>query len=163
MGIIVAAAAVMELIGVQRARGRDLATGIVLGAGFGLAALFLYLGTISSSTTGATVTILFGSIFALDASTLPLVAVLGAIALGDDLVDLPTAAARLGQPRARRPRGASRCGSIGCLYLLALAARGRAVCADDRLDPLDRAAGRPGRHRAAAHRRPGRAIVCRRG
>ncbi len=41
-----AAAGAMELIGIQRARGRDLATGIVLGAGFGLAALFLYLGTI---------------------------------------------------------------------------------------------------------------------
>ena len=55
----------MELIGIQRARGRDLATGIVLGAGLGLAALFLYLGTTYDSTTGATVTILFGSIFAL--------------------------------------------------------------------------------------------------
>ena len=45
VGIAVAAAGAMELIGIQRARGRDLATGIVLGAGFGLAALFLYLGT----------------------------------------------------------------------------------------------------------------------
>jgi zinc/manganese transport system permease protein len=80
VGISVAAAAVMELIGIQRARGRDLATGIVLGAGFGLAALFLYLGT-HSSTTGATITILFGSIFQLDTSILPLVAVFGAIAL----------------------------------------------------------------------------------
>jgi zinc/manganese transport system permease protein len=80
VAISVAAAGVMELIGVQRARGRDLATGIVLGAGFGLAALFLYLGTTTVSTTGATVTILFGSIFALDTSVLPLVAVFGAIA-----------------------------------------------------------------------------------
>ena len=85
VGISVAAAAVMELIGIQRARGRDLATGIVLGAGFGLAALFLYLGTMSS-TTGATVTILFGSIFELDTSILPLVAVFGAIALAMILV-----------------------------------------------------------------------------
>ena len=80
--VALAAAGVMELIGVQRARGRDLATGIVLGAGFGLAALFLYLGTTYNNTTGATVTILFGSIFALAPSTLPLVAVLAAIALG---------------------------------------------------------------------------------
>jgi zinc/manganese transport system permease protein len=43
VGISVAAAGIMELIGIQRARGRNLATGIVLGAGFGLAALFLYL------------------------------------------------------------------------------------------------------------------------
>lgn len=80
--VSLAAAGVMELIGIQRARGRDLATGIVLGAGFGLAALFLYLGTTYTNTTGATVTILFGSIFTLAPSTLPLVAVLSAIALG---------------------------------------------------------------------------------
>jgi zinc/manganese transport system permease protein len=70
LAISVAAAGVMELIGIQRARGRDLATGIVLGVGFGLAALFLYLGTTFNSNTGATVTILFGSIFALNHSTL---------------------------------------------------------------------------------------------
>jgi zinc/manganese transport system permease protein len=80
--VSLAAAGAMELIGVQRARGRDLATGIVLGAGFGLAALFLYLGTTYNNTTGATVTILFGSIFALSSSTLPVVAVLAALALG---------------------------------------------------------------------------------
>jgi len=86
VGISVAAAAVMELIGIQRARGRDLATGIVLGAGFALAALFLYLATTTQSTTGATVTILFGSIFALDTSILPLVAAFGAVALTTVLV-----------------------------------------------------------------------------
>lgn len=80
LGIALAAAAVMELIGIQRARGRDLATGVVLGAGFGLAALFLYLGT-TSSTTGATITILFGSIFALRDSDLPVTAALGAVVL----------------------------------------------------------------------------------
>jgi len=77
----VAAAAVMELIGIQRARGRDLATGIVLGLGFGLAALFLYLGTSSGSTTGATVTILFGSLWGISSSELPLVLVLGGIVI----------------------------------------------------------------------------------
>ena len=76
LGISVAAAGAMELIGIQRARGRDLATGIVLGAGFGLAALFLYLGT-TDNTTGATITILFGSIFALNSSILPLVIAFG--------------------------------------------------------------------------------------
>jgi zinc/manganese transport system permease protein len=82
VGIAVAAAGLMELVGIQRARGRDLATGIVLGAGFGLAALFLYLGTTMTSTTGATVTILFGSVFALDPSILPLALALSALALG---------------------------------------------------------------------------------
>ena len=61
----------MEMIGVQRRRGRDVATGVVLGAALGLAALFLYLGTQSSSTTGASFTILFGSIFVITTSTIP--------------------------------------------------------------------------------------------
>ena len=78
-GISVAASAAMELIGIQRVRGRDLATGIVLGFGFGLAALFLYLGSNDESTTGATISVLFGSIFAISSSSLPLVLGLGAI------------------------------------------------------------------------------------
>jgi len=65
------AAAFMEMIGVQRRRGRDVATGVVLGAALGLAALFLYLATQSSSTTGASFTILFGSIFVITTSTVP--------------------------------------------------------------------------------------------
>jgi zinc/manganese transport system permease protein len=65
------AAAFMEMIGVQRRRGRDVATGVVLGAALGLAALFLYLGTQQSSTTGASFTILFGSVFVLTSSTVP--------------------------------------------------------------------------------------------
>jgi zinc/manganese transport system permease protein len=77
----VAAAATMDLIGIQRPRGRDLATGIVLGLGLGVAALLLYLVTTLRNTTGATVTILFGSIFTVTVSTLPLVALLGAVAL----------------------------------------------------------------------------------
>src|ERR1700748_1864778 len=47
------AAAFMEMIGIPRRRGRDVATGVVLGAALGLAALFLYLGTQYNSTTGA--------------------------------------------------------------------------------------------------------------
>jgi zinc/manganese transport system permease protein len=77
----VTAAAAMDLIGVQRPRGRDLATGIVLGVGLGGAALLLYLVTTLRNTTGATVTILFGSVFTVPVSTLPLVALLGALAL----------------------------------------------------------------------------------
>ena len=77
----VVAAGVMELIGIRRPRGRDVATGIVLGTALGLAALFLYEDTISSSTTGATVNVLFGSIFTLPPGTTPVVAALGAAAL----------------------------------------------------------------------------------
>lgn len=71
----------MELLGTERHRGRDLATGVLLGAGLGLSALLLYLSTTSQSTSGAAVTVLFGSIFAVSRSTLPLVAVVGVLAL----------------------------------------------------------------------------------
>ena len=72
----------MDLIGVQRVRGRDVATGVVLGAATGLAALFLYLDSTSQAVTGATQQILFGSIFTVDSSTVPVVGVCGLLALG---------------------------------------------------------------------------------
>jgi zinc/manganese transport system permease protein len=75
------AAAFMEMIGVQRRRGRDVATGVVLGAALGLAALFLYLGTQYSSTTGASFSILFGSIFVLTSATVPALIVSALLAL----------------------------------------------------------------------------------
>jgi zinc/manganese transport system permease protein len=76
------AAGVMEWIGIRRPRGRDLATGIVLGAALGLAALFLYLDTTASSTTGATVNVLFGSIFTLPSSMVPFIAIFSVLAAG---------------------------------------------------------------------------------
>jgi zinc/manganese transport system permease protein len=54
----------------------------VLGAALGLAALFLYLDTTSSSTTGATVNVLFGSIFTLPSSMVPVIAVFSVVAAG---------------------------------------------------------------------------------
>ena len=158
VAISVAAAGIMELIGIQRARGRDLATGIVLGAGFGLAALFLYVATTSQSTTGATVTILFGSIFALDTSTLPLVAAFGAVALAITFalyrplllvsVSPELAAARRLPVRA-----------IGAMYLLAMALA-VALSADTIGAILSTAllVG-PAATALALTRRPGRAIV----
>jgi zinc/manganese transport system permease protein len=74
-------AGAMELFGVRRQQGRDMATGIVLGAGLGVAALFLYLGTVERSTTGATITILFGSMFVIRASMIPVFAGLSVLAL----------------------------------------------------------------------------------
>lgn len=71
----------MEMLGAERQRGRDLATGILLGLGLGVSALLLYLSTTSNSTSGTAVTVLFGSIFAVNSSTLPLVVALGALAL----------------------------------------------------------------------------------
>jgi zinc/manganese transport system permease protein len=76
------AAGVMESIGIRRPRGRDLATGIVLGAALGLAALFLYLDTTATSTTGATVNVLFGSIFTLPSSLIPFIAIFSVVAAG---------------------------------------------------------------------------------
>jgi zinc/manganese transport system permease protein len=75
------AAGVMELIGVQRPRGRDLATGIVLGAALGIAALLLYLDTTYHDTTGATVTILFGSVFAISPATIPAIVALALVVI----------------------------------------------------------------------------------
>jgi zinc/manganese transport system permease protein len=80
-GTGVAAAGAMDMIGVRRPRGRDLATGIVRGAGLGLGALFLYLDTTSTSASGATVTVLFGSMFSLGKGIIPLVVAFGLPAL----------------------------------------------------------------------------------
>jgi zinc/manganese transport system permease protein len=120
VAISIVAAAAMEMIGIQRPRGRDLATGIVLGAGLGLAALFLYLVATNSSTTGATVTILFGSLFEVASSTVPVIVLLSVIVLAMvaalyrplllSSVNAELAAAR---GIAVRP--------VGALYLLALA------------------------------------------
>ncbi len=76
-GIGVIAAGIMDMIGIRRPRGRDLATGIVRGAGLGLAALFLYWDTTSSSTTGVSITILFGSMFTTSTSVVPVVLAFG--------------------------------------------------------------------------------------
>lgn len=76
-----AATSAMEMIGVQRPRSRDVATGIVLGGVLGLAALFLYLGTTTSTTTGASITILFGSMFVIDRGTAITAACAGVVVL----------------------------------------------------------------------------------
>ncbi len=76
-GIGVIAAGIMDMIGIRRPRGRDLATGIVRGAGLGLAALFLYWDTTSSSATGVSITILFGSMFTTSTSVVPVVLAFG--------------------------------------------------------------------------------------
>ena len=81
VAMALAGAGATELLGAERQRGRDLATGVLLGAGLGLSALLLYLTTTTESTTGAAVTVLFGSIFAVSSSTLPMVIGFGVSAL----------------------------------------------------------------------------------
>jgi zinc/manganese transport system permease protein len=77
LGVAVLAAGVMEVAGLRRARERDLVTGIVLGAGLGLTALFLYFDATTQSTTGAAISVMFGSMFAIPASLIPLTLAVG--------------------------------------------------------------------------------------
>jgi zinc/manganese transport system permease protein len=120
-GTGVLAAGVMDMIGAQQ-RGRDLATGIVRGAGLGLAALFLYWASTSTSTTGSAVTILFGSMFTIPPGTLPLVAAFGLPALVIVAVlfrplVLSSVSAELAAARGVRVRFAG----LACLIAIALA------------------------------------------
>src|ERR1700733_9188503 len=117
-GVIGAGA--MDLVGVQRVRSRDMATGVVLGTASGLAALFLYLDTTRSATTGATQQILFGSIFTIDPSTVLPVVVLSAatlIAAGVSYrpLFLSSVSAELASARGISLR------TVGVLFMLALA------------------------------------------
>ncbi|XBS71173.1 metal ABC transporter permease [Acerihabitans sp. KWT182] len=81
LGMALLAAAGMEAAGIARARERDLITGIVLGAGLGLSALFLYFDVMSHSTTGAAVSIMFGEMFTIPAAIIPLALAIGIGAL----------------------------------------------------------------------------------
>jgi zinc/manganese transport system permease protein len=71
----------MEIIGARQIRERDLVTGIVLGAGLGLTALFLYLDISMTSASGAANTVMFGSMFAIAPSTVPLALGVGSVAV----------------------------------------------------------------------------------
>jgi zinc/manganese transport system permease protein len=116
----VGGATAMELVGIQRPRGRDLATGIVLGASLGLAALFLYLITTEHPTTGATVTVLFGSLIVIDPTTIPAIVALSLVAvLLVVLIQRPLLMSSVNTDLAVA-RGI-RVRLIGVLYLLALA------------------------------------------
>ena len=110
----------IDLIGVERSKSRDMATGIVLGTSTGLAALFLYLDTTKGATTGATQQILFGSIFTVDSSIIPLVLAMSALTLGViGLIYRPlllsSVSAELARARGVRVR------RVGQLFMLAMA------------------------------------------
>jgi len=120
IAVVLIGAGGIEMLGSRHRSARDLATGVVLGAGLGLAALFLYLDTTSSSTTGATVTILFGSLFAIAPSMTLTIAVLGALAVG-----LVIACHRMLLLSSLSPELAAARGvpvrALGAVYLAALA------------------------------------------
>lgn len=120
VGLGIVGAGAMDMIGVRRLRGRDLATGIVLGAAIGLSALFLHLTTTSTATTGATQQVLFGSIFSTPAGTIPVVVALGVVALGAlAAVCRPLLLATV-SPDIAAARGIP-VRAVGLLYMLALA------------------------------------------
>jgi zinc/manganese transport system permease protein len=120
VGLGIVGAGVMDMIGVRRLRGRDLATGIVLGTAIGLSALFLHLATTTGSTTGATQHVLFGSIFVTPAGTVPIVAALGAVALGAIAVVYRPLLLATVSPDVAAARGLP-VRLIGLAYMLALA------------------------------------------
>jgi zinc/manganese transport system permease protein len=147
------AAAFMEMIGVQRRRGRDVATGVVLGAGLGLAALFLYLGTQYSSTTGASFTILFGSMFVITSSTVPALITSALLALATVVVLARVLLLTSLSPDIAAARGVP-VRAVGAAFLMALAVS-VALRGDHRRGAEHRAADRPGRDRAAGGQGPG--------
>lgn len=122
VGVGVLAAGLMDLIGIRRPRGRDLATGIVRGAGLGLAALLLYWDTTHTNTTGATITILFGSMFTIDSSILPVIALLSVAALAIVATIYRPLLLSSAAPDLAAARGVSvRLVGVACLVAIALA------------------------------------------
>jgi zinc/manganese transport system permease protein len=120
MGLVATGA--IESVGARRRRGQDLAAGIVLGAGLGLAALFLYWDTTFKNTTGATINVLFGSIFSLSSSLVPVVAGFGALALALVLaLYRPLVLSALGRDLAAAAGVRVRLVSLGYLLALTLA------------------------------------------
>jgi zinc/manganese transport system permease protein len=73
----------MEAFGVRTARERDLVTCVVTVAGLGVAALLIYLTVTTTSARGATITVMFGSMFSIPEAIVPLALAvgLGALAL----------------------------------------------------------------------------------
>jgi zinc/manganese transport system permease protein len=113
-------AGAMEAVGVQRVRGRDIATGIVLGVATGLSALYLYLDATRSATTGAAQQILFGSIFSIDSSTILVVVVMSIVTLAViSFIYRPLLLSSL-SPELATARGIASRG-VGLLFMLALA------------------------------------------
>jgi zinc/manganese transport system permease protein len=115
-----AAATAMEAIGVQRRRGRDIATGVVLGGALGIAALFLYLGTQHTSRTGASFSILFGSIFVVAPDTVPALVAAGLVTLATVAVLARRLLLTAIAPDLARARGVS-VRLTGIIFLAALA------------------------------------------
>ena len=88
----------MEMLGAHRPRGATSRPVSSSAPGSACAALFLYLDTTSSTTTGATDHLLFGSLFAISQPAVAGIVALCAARAGNDRRLLPDAAAELAQP-----------------------------------------------------------------
>ena len=120
LGVAALAASAMEWADVRDARERDLVTGVMLGVGLGVTALLLYLGTIQGSTSCAAIAVLFGSMFTIPASIVPLAIGVAGVALVAIAVIyrpllLSSLSADLAQARGARVR------RTGLVHALALA------------------------------------------
>ena len=122
IGLAGLAAGVMEMAQVQEARERDLVTGVVLGAGLGLAALLLYLDVTLRSVSNAAISILFGSMFSIAPSIVPTVLAIAVIALAASvLVFRPLLVSSLSVDMARAQGVNVRTASLVHALALALA------------------------------------------
>ncbi len=111
----------IEAAGAERVRDRDVATGVVLGAAAGLTALFLYFVSSSTSATGSTQSVLFGSVFTVSPSVVPLSVVVAVVTLVTLLgvrrpLLLSSLSPELAAARGVRPR------VMGLTFVLVLAA-----------------------------------------
>jgi zinc/manganese transport system permease protein len=93
---------------------------VLLNGGLGAAALFLYLGTQTSSTTGASFTILFGSMFVISPDTVPALITSGLLALAVVAVLSRVLLLTALSPEIAAARGV-RVRAVGVAYLAALA------------------------------------------
>jgi zinc/manganese transport system permease protein len=119
-GMAMIAAAAMGFADMRDARERDVVTGILLGAGLGLAALFLYFDITSMSTSGAAITVLFGSMFSIPTSIVPLALIVAVSAITSIAVTYRPLLVSSLSPDLARAQGV-RARLIGLVHLLALA------------------------------------------
>jgi zinc/manganese transport system permease protein len=80
LGVGVIAGVIMDSF-VRRPRERDVTTGIFLAFLLGIGALLLYFQTQTSNTTGASVSILFGSLFLINPTLVPLIVGIGVLTI----------------------------------------------------------------------------------
>jgi zinc/manganese transport system permease protein len=115
-------AGAISLVGDRRVRTRDLATGIVLGAATGVSALLLYFASTRASGSSSTQQILFGSVFSLSPSLIPIATLLTvAAAVGLAWCRGPLLLHSISEELAQTRGVNSRRLSVSFLVLLALA------------------------------------------